>query len=58
MQTVSNSKIRAGLLSEDHVLRVRITRKGDIHIYTTTPRGDGGESPWWMYLGCVQDFYI
>jgi len=52
---MKKSEIRAMLLTDSRNLRVRITRKGEIHICTDRKRGDGGKTPWWMFAGYVGD---
>ena len=43
--------IREQLMLNDDVLKVRISRNGDVCVYTTADRGDGGPTPWWQLKG-------
>ncbi len=38
----ANTLIRKHLLAQDDILKCRITRNGEVHVYTNAQRGDGG----------------
>lgn len=46
-------QIREHLLDNDDVLKVRISRNGDVSVYTDADRGDGGPNPWWQLKGNI-----
>ena len=48
---ITQKQIREHLLDNEDVLSVRISRNGDVSVYTSTNRGDGGPSPWWQFKG-------
>jgi hypothetical protein len=57
MQTQPNdSEIRKELLKRVDIIKVRITQDGSIHVLTWAHRGDGGQSPWWQYMGERSEF--
>lgn len=53
-QTVMHRRIRERLMSAQDVIKVRISRDGDVSVYTLADRGDGGEVPWWQYRGNIR----
>jgi len=50
-RSTSIKRIREHLLENEDVLRVRVSRNGDVCVYTTADRGDGGATPWWQLKG-------
>lgn len=60
MKTLNQQERRAVMEKYD-ADRVRVCRPGTrgftpgVNIYTNELRGDGGRSPWWMYLGTVEE---
>jgi hypothetical protein len=59
MQTqtqLTDAEIRKELLARIDIIKVRITQSGEIHVLTWAPRGDGGPSRWWQYLGETSEF--
>ena len=54
----TDAEIRKELLQQVDVIKVRITQDGSIHALTWAPRGDGGQSPWWQYLGDRSEFTL
>ena len=49
------TKLRRLLLAQPNTLAVRITRDGWVHAKVTSPRGDGGKSPWWQCKGTLSE---
>jgi len=47
---MTDREIRQYVTTAD-TIRVRIARDGSVHRYTNQPRGDGGQTPWWQYVG-------
>ena len=54
----TDAEIRKELLARVDVIKVKITRAGAIHVLTWAPRGDGGPSPWWQYMGETSEFTL
>jgi hypothetical protein len=54
----TDAEIRKELLARVDVIRVKITQEGSIHVLTWAHRGDGGQSPWWQYLGDRSEFTL
>ena len=52
----TDAEIRKELLQRVDVIKVKITRAGAIHVITWAPRGDGGPSRWWQYMGERSEF--
>lgn len=50
----TNTLIRKHLLAQDDILKCRITRNGEVHVYTNAQRGDGGKRPWWKLHSDVE----
>ena len=48
-------EIRKILALKKGVNKVKITCNGDVHLLATWPRGDNGASPWWVYIGKIDD---
>ena len=51
MKKMTNAELRAILMDDPRVLRVRIRRTGEVDILIDAERGDGGKAPWWMFKG-------
>lgn len=47
--------LRAELLADPRVLRVRIKRDGAVDVMTDAPRGDGGRVPYWLFKGWKEE---
>ncbi len=48
-------EVRKILSEKNGVNRVKITRNGEVHLHVQWGRGDGGGSPWWVYIGNVEN---
>jgi len=48
-------EVRKILSEKEGVNRVKITRNGEVHLHVQWGRGDGGGSPWWVYIGRIKD---
>jgi len=47
----TDAQIRDHLMQREGVERVKISRDGSVHVYGNMPRGDGGQLPWWQFVG-------
>lgn len=51
MNTISDKQIREYILKDSSHEKVIIKRTGEIHVHTNRQRGDGGSTPWRMFVG-------
>lgn len=49
---------RQRLMDRYEADKLRITAKGEVHVHTEQQRGDGGDTPWWMFAGYLHDAEI
>jgi hypothetical protein len=52
---ITNKQIRSYILADSDHEKVVIKRNGEIHVRTNRQRGDGGSTPWWMFVGYRSD---
>ena len=53
---MTKSEIRAEILGRAGVKKVTIKRDGTIIVRGDMPRGDGGPTPWSMYVGQADEY--